>query len=224
MAPATHPHATPPGVMPGGSPAAGLMGLDAPEATTPPAKVGPNAVTQTAAALRAAGGEALARRVFAAAGQTDLLDHLPAHMIDQRHPAALHRALAETLPPEQARAIAADAGRRTADYLLANRIPAPAQWLLRRLPPRLAARLLLAAIARNAWTFAGSGRFEARAGDPCRLAIHANPLATPGAPWHAAVFERLFRALVAPQAAVAVTACTAEGAPACRFEIALRPR
>ena len=211
------------GRAPAGDAGLGPRGVDPPEGR-PSAKVGPNAVTQMAAALRARGGEAAARRVFGAAGMIDLLDHPPARMIDQRYPAALHRTVAELLAPEEARAVAADAGRRTADYLLANRIPRPAQRLLRLLPPRLAARLLLTAIGRNAWTFAGSGAFSARAGDPCAVEIAANPLATPGAPWHAAVFERLFRALVSPAAAVRVTACTAEGAPACRFEIALRPR
>ena len=58
---------------------------------------------------------------------------------------------------------------RTGDYLLAHRIPKPVQALLKRLPAPLAARVLLAAITRHAWTFAGSGRFEAHrpAGRSC---------------------------------------------------------
>jgi divinyl protochlorophyllide a 8-vinyl-reductase len=189
----------------------------------PAPMVGPNSVTQLAAALRAHGGEPAVEATFAAAGLAPLLRDPPAHMIDERVPARLHRTLQALLPPPVGPAIAADAGTRTADYLLAHRIPKLAQSLLRRLPKRLAARLLLAAIGRNAWTFAGSGRFSGRAGDPLVIEIERNPLSTPGNPWHAATFRRLFRALVSPVAQVRVTACCADGAPACRFEIDLHP-
>ncbi|MEO0821052.1 MAG: bacteriochlorophyll 4-vinyl reductase, partial [Pseudomonadota bacterium] len=188
------------------------------------ALVGPNAVLQTAQALRAHGGEALAARIFAEAGLPALLAAPPEGMVPERVAADLHRALAASLPEAEAQAVARDAGRRTADYLLAHRIPRPAQWLLRALPGRLAARLLLAAIGRHAWTFAGSGRFEGALGREglVRIAIHANPLALPGGPWHAAVFERLFRALVSRESRVRSVASCADGHPACRFEISLR--
>lgn len=55
---------------------------------------------------------------------------------------------------------------------------------------------------------------------PLTLSIAANPLAlAPGCHWHAAVFERLFAALVWPGATVRETACCAAGDAACRFTI-----
>src|SRR6056297_2835466 len=128
------------------------------------ARVGPNAILQTAAALEAQGGRALARQVFDAAGLGALLDDPPAAMVPEAQAAALMRALHATLPPDTARRVSHDAGHRTGDYILQNRIPAPARALLRVLPARLAAPILLRAVAAHAWTFAGSGRVEIGAG------------------------------------------------------------
>lgn len=188
-------------------------------------RIGPNAVIQTFAALEAAAGRAAAVRVARAAGCLRWLDAPPERMIDERAAARLFRAL-EADQGGAAAAIEADAGRRTADYILAHRIPGPVQWVLRLAPPRLAARMLLSAISRHAWTFAGSGAFSAEGALPCSVEIRANPLAQgraadhPACDWHAAVFTRLFRELVHPSAEARETACCAAGAPACRFEIA----
>jgi divinyl protochlorophyllide a 8-vinyl-reductase len=186
------------------------------------ARVGPNAILQTAEALHAAGGEALAARAFGRAGLASLLAAPPADMVAEDDAARLLRALPEVLPPAQAEALLAEAGRRTGDYILAHRIPRPAQAVLRALPAWAASRLLLAAIRKHAWTFAGSGRVRVRGGG--RLEIAANPLAVAGCAWHRAVFSRLFEALVAPRVGVRETACCARGAPACRFEIEIGAR
>jgi len=105
---------------------------------------------------------------------------------------------------DRAAEILATAGQGTADYILAHRIPGPAKALIRALPAPLGARLLTAAIAKHAWTFAGSGRFHIAAHRPLMFEITANPLAFPGrpCPWHAAVFARLFRCLLWPAARV----------------------
>ncbi len=190
----------------------------------PDAKVGPNAVTQVAAALRALGGESLAAQVFQAANLSDILESPPEHMVNQAVAAQLHDTLRRALPQPDALRIAADAGRRTADYLLANRIPRPAQLVMKLLPPQLSARILLKAMASNAWTYAGTGQVSIEVGNPCVLEIIDNPLAQPMCPWHMAVFERLFRALVAKGALVSHTRCCAHGAPSCRFEITLSRR
>jgi divinyl protochlorophyllide a 8-vinyl-reductase len=118
-----------------------------------------------------------------------------------------------------------DAGRRTADYLLANRIPKPVQAVLKLLPPRMAAMILVSAIRRNAWTFAGSGVFGAHSGAPTIFEIRGNPLCAgetspaPVCAWHAAVFERLFQKLVSRRARVTETECEASGADCCRFVV-----
>lgn len=184
-------------------------------------RVGPNAVLQVAAALTARDGAEAAAKLFAAAGLDAMWRAPPADMIDQEDAARLHRALHERLEPAHAALVAADAGRRTADYLLANRIPKPAQLVLRALPAGLATRLLLKAIARNAWTFAGSGQVTVAAGNPASISIVANPLAMAPCDWHIAVFQRLFQALVHRHATVRETACCGDGAAACCFEIAI---
>ena len=189
------------------------------QARTDAFRVGPNAALQLIEALRAEGGEPLARQVFEAAGRRAWIDAPPQEMIPQQAAAALFQAVRRVIP-SRADLILEDAGRRTADYLLAHRIPRPAQRALRLLPPRLAIRLLLAALARHAWTFAGSARFIAT---PERgslgVTLEGNPLATPGCPWHVAVFTRLLQACGAPDVRVTHEECEGRGHTRCRFEI-----
>lgn len=187
------------------------------------ARVGPNAIIQLGDVLRDRCGLADAERVFGAAGLSRYLTRPPYAMVSEGEAAALHRALQSALP-DRASDLATDAGSRTADYLLAHRIPAAAQHLLRLLPAPLAARLLVKAISRHAWTFAGSGSFAAAFGKgannpPLVISIRANPLATPGCPWHRAVFTRLFSQLVSPRTLVVHDHCCAAGDPTCRFVI-----
>lgn len=183
-------------------------------------RVGPNAVIQLAEALRAERGTAAAERVFAEAGLACWLAAPPAAMVPQEAVARLNAALFGLLPADAARAVAAEAGRRTGDYILAHRVPPAARAAFAALPAPLAGRLLLAVIRRHAWTFAGSGRCTTAAGPPMTILLAANPLAVPGCVWHVAVFERLFRTLVAASLAVSHTACCRDGAPACRFAVA----
>jgi divinyl protochlorophyllide a 8-vinyl-reductase len=180
------------------------------------ARIGPNAVTRLAEAADAALGPAATRALFGAAGLTRHLDAPPGDMVDEADVVALHRALADRHPAAAAR-IAADAGARTAAYLLANRIPRAAQIVLRLLPPALAARGLLAAIGGHAWTFAGSGDFAAAVrGGGAEVRVTGGPFAAPGAAlapmaaFYGAVFETLFRRLVSRRAAVGARA--ADGA------------
>lgn len=192
--------------------------------STEPARIGPNAVIQLGETLAAHGEDRLSREVYLAAGCPGWLAHPPQAMVEEGAVVRLHRALWQLAPPEKAAAYAGEAGMRTGDYILANRIPAPARMLLRLMPAPIAARLLVEAISAHAWTFAGSGRFSARTGTPLIVEIADNPLAGPeGCLWHAAVFRRLFQSLVHAEANVRETACCGAGAPACRFEIAWAP-
>jgi bacteriochlorophyll 4-vinyl reductase len=50
------------------------------------------------------------------------------------------------------------------------------RWLLPRLPTPLASRVLLAAVSRQSWTFAGSGVFRAEPGRPVRLSLTGCPI------------------------------------------------
>lgn len=183
------------------------------------AVIGPNAVLQTEAALVEAGGYPLAAKVFAAADLSQLLVDRPGEMIDEAIPKALFAALFATLPRHDALRLAHRAGELTGAYILRNRIPGPVSSLLKLLPARIAAPLLLRAICKHAWTFAGSGACSVKPGAPSRIEIQNNPLAMPGCAWHVGVFEVLFGALVSPRVRVVHDhGPKLDGAP-CRFEI-----
>ncbi len=188
-------------------------------------RIGPNAITRVAEALWAVEGAQSVNRVFRAAKLETYLSVSPTEMVDEREVTSLHLALISALGDKRARTVGWIAGQRTADYLLRHRIPKPAQLVLRAAPAPLASRMLAAAIAKNAWTFAGSGAFSARHGRPTTFAIKDCPIcrgrksATPACDFYAATFERLYSRLVHPRTRVVETGCEAMGAPACCFTI-----
>jgi len=187
--------------------------------------MGPNAIIQMGTALEAALGAGTARTLFGLAGLAPYLAAPPEHMVAESEVMRLHAVLRRTLAAPTALEVARNAGHATGDYLLRHRIPPAAQRLLRRLPRRAASRLLVAAIRRHAWTFAGSGRLRALHGPPpvfvmegCALCRDAHS-PVPVCGYYAATFERLFRVLVEPKATVIETDCAASGAATCRFEV-----
>jgi divinyl protochlorophyllide a 8-vinyl-reductase len=189
-------------------------------------RIGPNAVTRLAEALRALHGERMAARVFGAAALDHMLREPPREMVDEVAVARLHGTAHAELGAAAAATVARDAGLRTGDYLLAHRIPRPMQRVLRRFPASLAARVLVAAIGRHAWTFAGSGRFAAAwMRNGVRLSITGCPLcreidaSDPTCDFYCATFERLFRTLVHADTTVVESSCQACGATACEFEV-----
>jgi divinyl protochlorophyllide a 8-vinyl-reductase len=191
-------------------------------------RIGPNAITRVAQVLLPRVGSRATRDLFEHAGLVHHLLSPPEHMVDEADVRTLHAELRATLGGAGAAEVARAAGQATADYLLQRRIPRPAQWLLARLPPRWAAAVLLTALRRNAWTFAGSGTFQGRlqrGPAPVMLQLRANPLCRglsstlPVCEFYAATFERLFQVLVHPQALAREIACEACGDPACVFEL-----
>jgi divinyl protochlorophyllide a 8-vinyl-reductase len=193
--------------------------MQAGEAVSFASRIGPNAILQLLPVLEAQLGIEKTRALLNQAGLKALPDGLS--MIAEEDAARLHQAVRH-LAPEQASAILYQAGIRTADYILAHRIPKLAQHLLRILPAFLAARALSRAIAQHAWTFAGSGQF--RVVTPWQFEIAHNPLIhgehsdTCLCAWHAAVFERLYRMLVSRHARCEETSCGAHnGAGFCTF-------
>jgi divinyl protochlorophyllide a 8-vinyl-reductase len=187
--------------------------------------IGPNAITRLAQALTQRCGAAATEDLFRHAGLSEHLATPPQQMVDEAHARRLHGLLRILHGAGMAAAVSRDAGLATAEYLLAHRIPRPAQMVLRLLPAPLAARALLAAIGRHAWTFAGSGTFTAALQPQPVLTIRGNPLChgqhndAPVCDYYSATFERLFRDLVHPHARVAETSCEACGADACRFVV-----
>jgi divinyl protochlorophyllide a 8-vinyl-reductase len=190
-----------------------------------PGVIGPNAITRVAQALTTEMDAALCRSIFAMA---DIERHLytpPSHMVNEEDVSRLHLALVERLGPAKAAAISREAGRLTGEYLLANRVPHLLQTVSRRLPRGLSARILVHAIARNAWTFSGAGRFSFRFDHQLHLELAGSPivrLLRTGAPvchYFAGTFERVFREMVGPSACVLEIECESAGATACLFEV-----
>lgn len=183
-------------------------------------RIGPNAVLQTLDALRADAGDDVALRV---ATRADLPEIPLDSMVPEAWFVALVDALRAELPPDRSAAVLAEAGRRTADYVRANRIPAPFRTLLSGLPARVAVPTLLAAVRKHAWTFAGAGRFSVEGRYPGTLVLEGSPtcrarLGRRGGAYYEAAFERLL-GLASPSVRVEEVACQAAGAPACRFTV-----
>ena len=181
------------------------------------ARIGPNAILQAVAVIDREMGPEARSRLMAIAKVN--VPPPGSGMIPECEARAVHDALRE-LP--EARKMLRLSGLSTADYILANRIPAPARLAIRALPAGLGARILSAAIQRHAWTFVGSGRFRIAGTAPLTFEIADNPLRAarseiPACHWHAAVFERLFATLVWPDVCVDEVTCTSAGDECCRF-------
>lgn len=199
-------------------------------------RIGPNAIIRLQQALQHSVGLERARSIFEQAGQARYLAQPPEHMVAEADVTSLYTSLPAQLGPRLAAEVSGHAGWLTGDYLLANRIPAPVQALLHWLPAPLAARVLIAAIRKHAWTFVGGGQFDvswvpvsARLPGDRRarlmLRIERCPIcrgtkqAVPACSYYAASFESLFVALVHRRARVHEFACHALGASACTFEV-----
>ena len=184
-------------------------------------RVGPNAIIQTRIALEDLCGPSVRNQVFELAGLGVYAVRDPEAMVDASLVNRLNRSVAAHLSPVVAHAVMRHAGERTADYILANRIPPLAKTLLGLLPRRLAVRLLIKAVARNSWTFAGNAAIRT---GPDWIAIVDNPVCLglsgfTSCVWQGAVFTRLFRILIGSGALVEEVACGGRGDPECRFTV-----
>lgn len=170
--------------------------------------------------LDAAGGRDMRHEICARAGVFELPDG--SEMISEQIAARLHREVRMSLP-DLAPGIAWAAGGRTADYILAHRIPRTAQIILRHLPAFGAAPLLAGAIEKHAWTFCGSGRFKRLSAWGFEIAdnpvVRGEEARAPMCHWHRAVFSRLYEQLVTPDVVCREVRCCAAGDDACRFEL-----
>lgn len=171
-------------------------------------KIGPNAILQVFSALQDLGGDGQRDSIAKRAGLARYLVHAPSSMIDEGEVVRLHQAVRLALPKTDANHVLREAGTRTAHYILAHRIPKLAQSILKALPVDLASRALLYAIAKHAWTFAGSGAFAFKAYYPATITLTDCPACTrvyaPGEPclYYSATMQGLFRALVHPNASI----------------------
>ncbi|MCB8748435.1 bacteriochlorophyll 4-vinyl reductase [Rhodoferax sp. U2-2l] len=191
-------------------------------------RIGPNAIIRVAEALRETFGQDVTAGLFAQAGLGHYLVKLPEKMVNEAEVLRLHNVLRAQLGQPTCANITWKAGLKTADYLLANRIPKFAQVVFKALPAALSARMLLKTIGGHSWTFAGSGEFSYAVGQTVVLTIRNNPLCrevrtdVPVCDFYSATFERLFQVLVHPQTKVNETDCEAQGDDVCRFELTWR--
>lgn len=190
------------------------------------ALIGPNAVIQMGAALTALAGRGACALAFERAGLHRYLEAPPRHMIDENEALALHGAVRGSMDREHAERIAREAGRLTGLYIVENRIPRAAQRVLKFLPRRLALRVLFMAMAKHAWTFAGSGTFSwVVRPSPALFIRHSllargmGPADAPACTYYQAAFEEIITRATGRLVRVTETECEAAGAPACRFDV-----
>lgn len=188
-------------------------------------RIGPNAVIQTVNALADLCGQDRAAQLLEQIGKPWLLEYHPGALIDEREFVELHHDLVGALGQAEAGRVMARAGALTSQYVMRNRIPQPIHWLLRALPRRLGLRMLLGAIGKHAWTFAGSGQFSYRLGQAPLLALedcltargHAGD--SPSCTFYQAAFQGFLTTLIDPRLRVREERCAACGATRCEFRI-----
>jgi divinyl protochlorophyllide a 8-vinyl-reductase len=195
-----------------------------PHATHPP-RIGPNSIIRTVEALREAYGPAHAAEILRRGRRADLIDTLPAEMVDETDFTRLVLLLRSQLGGPTAERILRRSGQLTAVYLLQNRIPRPVQYVLKVLPRCIALKILLQAIGKHAWTFVGSGTFSFRLDKTLHISIgdcvecRGVQASAPVCSYYSGAFEHLLRTLIAPSATVREIACIACGSEYCMFQV-----
>jgi divinyl protochlorophyllide a 8-vinyl-reductase len=190
------------------------------------ARIGPNSIIQTIAALSEAYAPDELRTVLAGEAE-GYLSHLPHEMIPEVAFHELVDLLTARLGAVRAGEILYRSGERTADYVRANRIPAPIRTLLGLLPAPLSLRLLLPAISKHAWTFAGSGAFSFSIGRTPAVSIgrsvsqDTSGIASVLCRYYCGAFTQMLRRLVSPHISLREVACQAHGGDACVYQIVM---
>lgn len=188
------------------------------------ARIGPNAIIQTIAALRERHGPEELRSLLAGDAE-GYLSRLPHEMIPEQEFHALVGLLVARLGAERAGEILYRSGQGTANYVRDNRIPALARALMGLLPAAARLRLLLPAIGRHAWTFVGSGTFRFGLGRRPWVSIAGHPgqgdLAAALCRYYCGAFTQLLRRLVSEEIVLREVTCQTRGGDACLFEIVL---
>ena len=182
------------------------------------AKIGPNSIIQTVAALETKYGKAEAEARLAVAGHGHLAGNLPSEMVEEEKFHSLVTSLDSELDTKELEEILNDAGRRTAAYLLKVRIPGFFQKILKPLPPPIAFRLLLFAISKNAWTFAGSGDFSYTTGKTPLITVRVkSPTVPVVGHFYLGTFTGLLRELVNPKTTIDELTTGESGSFVCRY-------
>lgn len=181
--------------------------------------VGPNAILQTDQALIEMHGKPVADAIFRNAGFRKDSRH-PKAMVDAATVRRLNQAIRARSTESDAQAVMHRAGELTGRYILANRIPSKAMLLLGALPGVISPHLLMMAIKRHSWTFAGTSHVTLEHGwRMATISIFDNPIAFGPCIWHEAVFRTLLAPLAGRTVLVAEGECCAHGKKCCRFNV-----
>ena len=181
--------------------------------------IGPNAIVQTIGALTERYGELEAAAVLTEAAIGYTVERVPRTLVDERAFARLAQAVIARYGETEARIVFEESGRRTAEYVLANRLPKAIQTLIRSLPAPAGTWLLLRAIGSNASTFGASGTYAFELRPNVRIRV-ANPafVHVPGVcRYYAGAFTRLLQSLVDARLTLVEETCEREGNAACTF-------
>jgi divinyl protochlorophyllide a 8-vinyl-reductase len=188
-------------------------------------RIGPNSIIQTVAALKERLGVEETRAWLERIGRGDLNEAMPTTMVVEHEFLDLIGHLREWQGLEVAAEVLERSGELTAAYVMANRIPAPIRTLLRIVPGWLGLRILLAAIKKHAWTFAGSGQFSYRFDRGLHLQLahciecQGIQSDTPICRYYCGAFRGMIGTLIDPKVQVREIACSACGAGACEFVV-----
>lgn len=190
------------------------------------ARIGPNSIIQTIASLRESCAPDDVRALLAGEAE-GYLSQLPHEMIPEGEFHDLVRLLVARMGVARAGEVLYRSGERTADYVCANRIPAPFRSVLGVLPAFIGLRLLLLAISKHAWTFAGSGKFSFSLGRAPFVSIgrpeghDTSGIAAALCRYYCGAFTQMLRQVVSRRIALRETACQARGGQACVYQIVL---
>jgi len=186
------------------------------------ARIGPNSIIQTFNALNTRFGQERTKAIFLSAGHEKYIGNLPTEMVNEAEFHALVKALLAEIGEKEAAEILKNSGQRTAEYLLKNRIPGIFQSLVKLMPKKMGMKLLLFAISKNAWTFAGSGAFSFEVGKAMYIRVRVSfPSKPVVAYFYGGTFDKLLRTLIDPKADVNIEERTQKGEIDCFYNVAL---
>ena len=194
-------------------------------ALAPSHLIGPNAIIQMIKTMEEDLGVRQTIDFFIDSKLSQYISHPLVGRVHEEDVCLIHQRLIETYGIEHAKRLSWQAGEKTADYLLKNRIPKLMGLILKHLPIKMSISILLRAISNHAWTFVGSGTFSYQVFKSITIYIESNPIckgirsSEPVCDYYAGTFEGLFKSLIDTSIEVKEVGCEAQGDLSCSFRV-----
>jgi len=183
-------------------------------------KIGPNSIIQTSESLREHCGNEVKDKVMKAAELEHYIQELPSEMVSETDFHDFVVTLFNDQGKLMTQEILQDSGERTAVYLLKNRIPGLFQSLVKPLPNKWGLKMLLFAISKNAWTFAGSGEFSYNVGEKSFIkVIVKHPSLPVVSNFYLGTFKRLLGELISSKIEIEPETLEADKSIECTYWI-----